>query len=270
LFSNPDELASSIPDTTPAPRLPPESEESAVGLYEEEDEDTNVDDLEDLLEDGGATQHRGSRPPRPSSSRRLSPTLMKIFQRRRYQIGLSIPQVAELAGLEQEELTRFEATNGQHRLLYDHVVVVARVLGLRPHELPGLRRKEPRDVVPAQLETLQRTLLTGPLLTFEGKPGERFVGDLDRALTAPEFSLRIGDRTLGDPWPEGALLGFVADANPRRGDVVLLRHRKSKQLALRRLSPPVYAPLAPWMPSLMLDADWIAIGRVNVILPRIP
>src|SRR5581483_4377373 len=58
-----------------------------------EPSDSTQDTFDD---DGEPTKHRGSHPPRPSSSRRLSPTLMKIFQRRREQIGLSMKQVAEL------------------------------------------------------------------------------------------------------------------------------------------------------------------------------
>jgi len=240
------------------------------------DEYTDVDGG-DALADGDSagggdekTLDRGSRPPRPSSSRRLSPTLMKIFQRRREQIGLSIGQVAKLAGLEEDELVRFEGTNGQHRLLYDHVVVVARVLGIKPHEMPGLRQKDPKDEVRPHVEDLQRVMLAGPTLLFEGRAGERFGGDVDRVVTTPSFTVKIGDNSLGEAWPHGALLGFVSDAAPKPGDVVLVRHRKSKLLALRRLSPPAYAPLAPWMPAYHVNnGEWLAVGRLQVVLPRV-
>jgi len=34
--------------------------------------------------------------------------------------------------VELAELERFEGTEGRHRLLFDHAVVVSRVLGLKP------------------------------------------------------------------------------------------------------------------------------------------
>lgn len=194
---------------------------------------------------------------------------MKIFQRRREQIGLTIGQVAKLAGIEEDELMRFEGTNGQHRLVYDHAVVIARVLGVRPQDMPGLRGRETRDEVAPALVELERALLSGPQLTFEGKAGERFGGDLERVATTPAFALRIGDSSLGDAWPKGTLLGFVAEAAPAIGDVVLLRHRKSRTLALRRFAPPSYTGLQPWQPAYVCTGgEWIAVGRLQVILPR--
>ena len=237
---------------------------------DDDDEDGFTDVDGDQREGGEKTVSRGSKPPKPSSSRRLSPTLMKIFQRRRQQIGMSIAQVAKLAGLEEEELTRFEGTNGQHRLLYDHVVVVARVLGIKPHEMPGLRHKDPKDEVQPQVDDLQRVMLAGPILLFEGRAGERFGGDVDRVVTTPSFTLKIADTSLGEAWPKGSLLGFVADSSPKAGDVVLIRHRKSRLLALRRLSPPAYAPIAAWMPAYHVsNGEWLAVGRLQVVLPRV-
>src|SRR4051812_7961560 len=131
---------------------------------------------------GGETIDRGSRPPRPSSSRRLSPTLMKIFQRRRQQIGLSLEQISKVSGVEAEELERFENTAGGHRLLYDHAVVVMRVLGLKPNDLPGLRVKDGREDARSAADELYRAMVSGPVLTFEGKAGERFGGDVERVL----------------------------------------------------------------------------------------
>ena len=227
------------------------------------------DDEEDTGEVDDPTVYRGDRPQKPSSSRRLSPTLMRIFQRKREQIGLSIAQVAKLTGIDVEELTRFEGTNGQHRLVYDYAVLVARVLGIAPKDLPGLRSaKESRDAVGAALGTLSTTLTAGPLLTFEGKSGERFGGDLERVGTTPHFGVKLGDATLGDGWPKGALLGFLMDSTPAAGDVVLLRHRKTKQLALRRASAKAWAPLAAWQPPFPVGGDWLPVARLQVVLPR--
>jgi transcriptional regulator with XRE-family HTH domain len=199
----------------------------------------------------------------------LSPTLMRIFQRKREQIGLSIAQIAKLTGIDLEELTRFEGTNGQHRLVYDHAVLVARVLGISPKDMPGLRSgKEARDAVGAGLGSLSTALCSGPLLTFEGKTGERFGGDLERVGTTPHFAVRVGDSSLGDAWPRGALLGFLMDASPTKGDVVLVRHKRTKQLALRRATGQAWAPLAPWQPSFPVGGEWLPVARLQVVLPR--
>ena len=231
--------------------------------FEVDRDDEDEDDVED------PTVYRGDRPQKPSSSRRLSPTLMRIFQRKREQIGLSIAQVAKLTGIDAEELTRFEGTNGQHRLVYDHAVLLARVLGIAPKDMPGLRTvKEARDAVGAALGSLQTTLCSGPLLTFEGKSGERFGGDLERVGTTPHFAVRIGDASLGDAWPRGALLGFLVNTAPSPGDVVLVRHKRTKQLALRRATGQAWAPLASWQPAFPVGGDWLPLARLQVMLPR--
>jgi transcriptional regulator with XRE-family HTH domain len=233
------------------------------------DFDEDGDGFEDTNE---TTIDRGSRPPKPSSSRRLSPTLAKIFQRRREQIGLSILQLAKLSGVEQAELERFENTQGQHRLVYDHAVVIARVLGLKAQDLPGLRMKASRDQLREHIDELHRALVSGPMLTFEGRNGERFGGDIERVITTPAFTIKLGDPSLGEGWPGGALLGFLADAAPQAGDVVLIRHKKSKLLALRRYVPPSFLGLATWQPSYRSGAgtEWLAVGRLQVMLPRSP
>jgi transcriptional regulator with XRE-family HTH domain len=215
------------------------------------------------------TVYRGDRPPKPSSSRRLSPTLMKIFQRKREQIGLSIAQLAKLTGIDEEELMRFEGTNGAHRLNYDHAVLLARVLGVRPQDMPGLRSaKDAKDAVGSSLGALATALVSGPLVTFEGKAGERFGGDLERIGTTPHFGIKLGDGSLGDGWPKGALLGFVVDAAPQPGDVVLVRNKRGKMLALRRATGNAWAPVAPWQPSYPTGGDWIPLARLQVVIPR--
>lgn len=232
-------------------------------LLVDEDEDEDADESEE------PTVYRGDRPPKPSSSRRLSPTLMRIFARKREQIGLSIAQLAKLTGIEEQELMRFEGTNGGHRLIYDHAVLLARVLGVRPHDMPGLRSaKDAKDAVGGSLGALTTALVSGPLLTFEGKSGERFGGDLERVGTTPHLAVKLGDASLGEGWPKGALLGFVVDAAPKPGDVVLVRNKRGKSLALRRASGSAWAPVAPWQPSYPAGGDWIAVARLQVILPR--
>jgi transcriptional regulator with XRE-family HTH domain len=235
-------------------------------LLHDEDESPFGDD-DDASED--PTIYRGDKPPKPSSSRRLSPTLMRIFQRRREHIGLSIEQVAKLTGIEEEELMRFEGTSGNHRLVYDHVVLLAKVLGVRADELPGLRGRETKDAIAAAIGSLSTTVMAGPMLVFEGKSGERYGGDHERVGTTPHFSVRIGDSSLGEVFPKGALLTFVADLQPRHGDIALLRHRKTKQLSLRRVMPTLFVGLASWQPGFAAPSpDWTPVARLQVVLPR--
>jgi hypothetical protein len=194
---------------------------------------------------------------------------MKIFQRRRLQIGLSTSQVAKLSGIDERDIVRYENESAQHRILFDHAVILARVLGVQPRDMPGLRTRDAKDSARTHVADLVRTLLGGPILTFEGRQGERFGGDLDRVATMPAFGVRIGDGSLGEAWVKGSLLGFVSEP-AQNGDVVLLRHRRSKLLALRRLTPPSYSGLSPWQPSYVVGGEWLSVGRLQVILPRTP
>jgi transcriptional regulator with XRE-family HTH domain len=241
---------------------PAASDDGADG----DDEWAEVNDTEEV------TLHRGSRPPKPSSSRRLSPTLMKVFQRRREEIGLSLSQLARITGVDRAELERFENTGGNHRLIYDHVVVIARALGIKAADLPGMRAKEDRPDATSHVEELHRTLSSGPVLTFEGASGERFGGPVERVGVVPGFAVRIGDASLHEVYAQGTLLAFVGDAAPRPGDVAVLRHRKSKQLLLRRLQPPRWNGLVSWQPAQPAGtgADWVPVARLLLVLYRLP
>jgi transcriptional regulator with XRE-family HTH domain len=207
-----------------------------------------------------------------SSSQRLSPTVLKIFQRKREQIGLSLEQLSKISGISLAELKRMDLADPDYRLTYDHAVVLARVLGIGPQEMPGLRARPTKDGPAERLDQIQSWLLSGPVVIFEGASGERFGGDVERVTVTPSFAVKVGDASLGDPWGPGMVLGFVAcggDVQPRAGDVVLLRHRRSKTLALRRLMPPAFVGLAPWQPSYVASSgEWLAVGRLGVILPR--
>ena len=91
----------------------------------------------------------------------------------------------------------------------------------------------------------------------------------DRQWFKSRQGLQIGDSSLGDAWPRGSVLSFIAEV-PQPGDVTLLRHRRSKLLALRRLTPPTYAGLQPWQPAYVAGGEWMAVGRLQVVLPRLP
>jgi Helix-turn-helix len=209
------------------------------------------------------------KPGAPQKLHRLSLTLSKMFQRRREQIGLAMGQLSKLSGIAEAQLKAYEAGSSTEKLTYDHAVILARVLGVRPQEMPGLRPRESSNDVAALVGELGRAVLQGPVITFEGRNGERFGGDLDRLGTAPSFALQIGDSSLGDSWPKGSLLSFIAE-QPQPGDVTLLRHRRSKLLALRRLTPPTYNGLQPWQPAYVAAGEWMAIGRLQVVVPRLP
>src|SRR5205809_237837 len=80
--------------------------------------------------------------------------------------GLSIDQVSKLSGINGQTLKAYETTGGPDRLLYDHAVILARVLGVRPQEMPGLRPRETKDDVAGLIGELSRAVLQGPLITF--------------------------------------------------------------------------------------------------------
>ena len=164
---------------------------------------------------------------------------------------------------------RFEGTNGAHRLVYDHAVILAKALGVRSEDMPGMRTRETKDPIGSAVSTLATTAMSGPMLTFEGKAGERFGGDHERVGTTPHFSVKVGDSSLAEVFPKGALLTFVADSQPQLHDVVLLRHRKTKQLAMRRLTKTQLAPLVSWQPAYPSpSSDWQPVARLQVVLPR--
>ncbi len=202
-----------------------------------------------------------------SSGRRLSATLVKIFRRRREEIGLTLQQVSKLSGIDLTELDRYERGVEDMRVTFDHAVILGRVLGVRPQDMPGLRPREQKGDLPSAVDELRTVMAASPMLLFEGRGGERLQGDLDRIGTTPAFAVQIGDNTLGEQYGKGTILGFVADMEASPGDVLLLRHRRSKLLALRRLTPPTYNGLAAWQPAYVVADDWVAIGRLVVTLP---
>lgn len=210
---------------------------------------------------------------RPSTGRRLSITLIGLFKRKRKKIGLTLEQLASLSGIDVEILTRMEANpdaaRSDHRLLYDHAVVLARALGLSPSEMPGLRSASRAEEQDAPLRALQKQLLAAPLLLFEGRSGECYHGASDRLATSDHFTIKIGDSSLEPMFAHGALLGFSSTTPGKDGDLVLLRSLTIGDLALRRVDGGVLTGLSPWMPALVHDRkEWHPLGRLEVVLPR--
>lgn len=202
-----------------------------------------------------------------SVERRLTPTLLKIFARKRQQIRLSLDQLSRLSGIALQHLEGFESPKPTQAITYDQTVVLARVLGVSLDELPGLRRKETRPHLGVVLAELERTMLGAPLLRFEGKHGERYGGDVERAASSKSFTVRIEDDSLEPVLPKGAILGFMSGVNPTEQGILLLRHRRSALLALRRNAPPSYVGLVHWQPAYVVGGEWHLVGSLEVILP---
>ena len=223
----------------------------------------------ELLDSGAyeALKVDGARPNEAVSiDRRLTPTLLKIFHRRRQQIRLSLDQLERLSGI---ELATLEALDhGRARSIsYDQVVVLARVLGIGTDQLPGLRPREARPHLAVVLADLEGALLAAPLLRFEGQHGERYGGDVERAISSKTFTVRIEDEALDPVMVRGSLLGFMSGVQPRAGGILLLRHRRSALLAMRRYEPPSYGGLVPWQPAYVIGGEWHVVGSLEVVLP---
>jgi transcriptional regulator with XRE-family HTH domain len=203
----------------------------------------------------------------PADERRLTPTLLKILSRRRQQIRLSLDQLARLSGISIHHLEQFEQPKVGQTITYDQVVVLARVLGIQVDQLPGLRPRENRPHLGVLLAELERTMLGAPMLRFEGKHGERFGGDVERAAGSKACTVRVEDDSLEPVLPRGSLLGFMSGTTQRPGHILLLRHRRSALLALRRNEPPNFAGLLAWQPSYVAGGEWHVIGSMEVLLP---
>jgi len=199
--------------------------------------------------------------------RRLTPTLLKIFSRRRQQIRLSLDQLARLSGISLANLEAIEQGKPGTSITYDQMVVLSRVLGVGVDQLPGLRRRETRSHLGVVLAELERSMLGAPLLRFEGRHGERYGGDVERAASSKSFTVRVEDESLEPAVMRGALLGFMSGVRPRPGGVLLLRHRRSALLALRRHEPPSYVGLVPWQPGYVVGGEWHLVGSLEVVLP---
>ena len=206
--------------------------------------------------------------PREPLERRLTATLLKIFTRRREHIGLALEQLARLSGISLDQLRSFDHPRAGQTITYDQAVVLTRALGISPDGLPGLRRRETRAHLTVTLGELEAALLAAPLLRFEGKFGERYGGDVERAASSKVFTVRVDDDSLQPAFPRGSLLGFMNDAEPKEHGVLLLRHRRSSMLAMRRADPKAYLGLVEWQPSYVVGGgEWTVCGALVVTLP---
>jgi|GEM_PF-3444151 len=290
-----DDDSDDIPTRTDGPKLKDDPVATLPPVFDfgdDGDDYTNVDDLdffaETLRKQGTAkkaaespkvaAKAESAKPEEakgPSTSQRLSSVLGQIFRRRREQIGLTLPQLVKLTGISDKELTTMEAGEPGYRMYYDHAVVLARALGVPSAEMPGLRQKTGDKEDPAtMIDDMARRLRKGLVVVFEGKSGERYGGEVDRVAVTPMFTVCIGDASLGDAFPVGTLMAFLNDPHPLQGDIVLLRHRRSKLLALRRLHQNAWAGIQPWQPSYVAGPvgagadEWLPLGRMVLMVPR--
>jgi transcriptional regulator with XRE-family HTH domain len=201
------------------------------------------------------------------NERRLTPTLLKIFSRRRQQIRLSLDQLSRISGISLGSLEALDQGKPGTSITYDQMVVLSRVLGVGVEQLPGLRKRETRSHLGELVGELERILLAAPLLRFEGKSGERYGGDVERAAASKAFTVRVEDESLEPALARGALLGFMSGSKPQPGAILLLRHRRSALLAMRRNVPPSYTGLVPWQPGYVVGGEWHLVGSLEVILP---
>ena len=133
-------------------------------------------------------------------------------------------------------------------------------LGARSRATPSARRS-------ARLST---TLCSGPLLTFEGKSGERFGGDLERVGTTPHFGVKLGDGIARRRTGRAARCSASCmDATPTAGDVVLgapQARPSSWRCAARPARRGRRWPRGS--PSFPVGGDWVPVARLQVVLPR--
>ncbi len=287
-----DDDSDDIPTRTDGPRLKEETP-SLPPVFDfgddASDDYTNVDDLDffaETLRKKDSSVRKAVAAPKVDAKadvpaekgmggQRLSMVLGQIFRRRREQIGLTLAQLVKLSGISEKELTPMEAGDPSYRMFYDHAVVLARALGVPSTEMPGLRQKTGDKEDPATvIDDMARRLRKGLVVEFEGKGGERYGGEVDRVAVTPMFTVCIGDGSLGDAFPVGTLMAFLNDPHPHQGDIVLLRHRRSKLLALRRLHQNAWAGIQPWQPSYVAGPvgagadEWLPLGRMVLMVPR--
>jgi SOS-response transcriptional repressor LexA len=231
-------------------------------MAEEAEQGTNAASMQDVTQDVA----QGVAEP---LSRRLSPTLARICKRRRTAIGLSLHQLSVVSGIDEALLAEFEEAEGASGISYDHAIVLRRVLGILAGEMPGMR---PREILPdseTMLGQFAQSLLSGPLIAFDRQVGERFVGDFERAVTAPLFSVRIDDDSLEPDVRKGTLIAIRPGTEAEKGDLVLIRHRRDTIHGLRRFSTSHFVGLAAWQSNHPVDENWRIIGRAAAfLLPR--
>ena len=197
----------------------------------------------------------------PSTSR-LAAQLGKLLKRKREAIGLSLSHCSGLAGISAVDIAEYEAGA---KTPYDHAMVLARVLGLSPTELPGFRSSSESPVkgaIASAMTGLKETMR----LVYHGV-GDRFEGPVDAVAGVTEFSVEIGDQHIPE-YPRGMLLAFMRDksapiAASFAPGIVMAHHVGSRMMAMRRIQEDLLVGLAADIPSFHLDRKaWEIVGRL--------
>ena len=201
-----------------------------------------------------------------SSNSRLATQLGRILKRKREQIQLSLQQIASLTGIAPADITSYESGG---RTPYDHAFLLARVLGIPPLEMPGMRGAGDSPVRGALTAAMQGLSETVRLRYRCEAPEEHLDGPVDALKGVTEFCVEIADDNLLE-YPRGTLLGFVKDrGNQPFNDpgVVLAHHWRSRVMTLRRIQDHLLVGLHPEVPSYHLDKGaWEILGRLAIVL----
>jgi len=209
--------------------------------------------------------HAPATPPAPPRApSRIHLQLAQLLARRRRAIDLGLAQASALSGIPAADLERYER-EPTARVPYEHVVVLARVLGIPTSELPGLRDAGETPVQQA-VKSAARALAEPLRVVYTSDGGDdRWSGPVDALAEVGEFAIEIGDDSLGEVFPRGTVLGFLRTRAPRPGDVVLALHRSSSMVVLRRARDPLLVGLTSDQPNYQLDRTWSILGRAVVI-----
>lgn len=207
-------------------------------------------------------------PPSPSGSR-IALQLARVLKRKREEIRISLPQVAALSGIAAPRLAGYEADG---KVPFDHVLVLARILGVAHGDLPGMRSSG-ESPVGRSISTVKQALAETLRLTYRGAGRDELAGSLDAVQGAPEFAVEIVDDGVGE-LRRGSLLAFVrergavtAGAAALQHAIVVANHLRSGILSLRRLQGDLLVGLSPDAPSYHIDpGEWDLCGRMVMIL----
>ena len=93
----------------------------------------------------------------------------------------------------------------------------------------------------------------------------------DYAIARKQFDRQIGFFQAVKYPIVDMMCGIELSRSLAVGAAAALDHNPAgaETLALRRLMPPAFVGLAPWQPSYVASSgEWLAVGRLGVILPR--
>lgn len=202
--------------------------------------------------------------PLPSPSR-LALILGRVIKRRREAIHLTLAQVASMTNISQTQLAGYEAGS---KTPYDHAILLARLLGIRLDDLPGLRASSTTPLLAAIEETRRRAGET-MRFAYTCERGEKLLGATDTLTGLSEFIVEIDDSSIAG-YPRGTMLGFLRErGTPPRLDpgLVVAQHRRSRLTVLRLVRGDVLVGLAKHVPCYQFERDaWDILGHLVLVV----